>query len=333
MLNLHRASLSRICRPTRAAFVVGTRPRAIGVLAAGLSLSVAHGGIASASYPACFGAAARNAAHPCSNANLRLAVVPTPSEAQIMPNTPCAPIKATINVCTFGVPAVTAVGTIALVGDSHAWHWRGAVEVVAQALHWQGLSSTRSSCPFTAGMTLLPEPKRADCTWWNRGVPQWIAQHPEISTVFTSDHPGPVTSARGQSLLAAQVAGITGAWRALPATVKHIIVIRDIPYVHEDTLPCIERAISKREDAGLACAVPRSSALHQDPMVVAAEQLHSPRVQVVDLTHLFCDSRLCYPVVGGALVYRDADHLTSVFATTVGPFLLHQVGTFMASWH
>jgi SGNH domain-containing protein len=306
---------------------------AIGVMAAGLTVGlVAPAGMASPSYPTCFGAPARDPAHPCKNPKLKLAVVPTPSEAQIMPNTPCTPIEATIKVCTFGAPAATAVGTIALVGDSHAWHWRGAVDIVAQALHWQGLSSTQSSCPFTEGVTVLPEPKRAECTLWNRSVLQWFAQHAEISTVFTSDAPRSVTRSRGQSPLAAEVAGITSAWNALPATVKHIIVIRDIPDVYVHTLPCVEQAIAKREDAGLACAVRRSDALHQDPAVVAAERLRSPRIQVVDLTHFFCERLLCYPVVGGALVYRDNHHLTSVFATTLGPFLLRQVDRLMASW-
>ena len=307
---------------------------AIGVMAASLTIGlIVPAGMASPSYPTCFGAAARDLAHPCKNPKLELAVVPTPSEAQIMPNTPCTPIEATITVCTFGAPAATAVGTITLVGDSHAWHWRGAVDIVARALHWQGLSSTRSSCPLTEGVTVQPEPKRAECTLWNRGVLQWFAQHAEISTVFTSDSPRSVVRSPGQSPLAAEVAGITSAWNALPATVEHIIVIRDIPDVYVNTLPCVEQAIAKREDAGRVCAVRRSAALHQDPAVVAAEQLRSPRVQVVDLTHFFCDSRLCYPVVGGALVYRDNHHLTSIFAKTLGPFLLQQVDTLMASWH
>jgi hypothetical protein len=321
-------------RSERAARSTGKCQLALGVMAAGLTIGlVVPAGVASRPYPPCFGAAARDPAHPCNNPKLKLAVVPTPSEAQIMPNTPCTPIEAAITVCRFGAPAATAVGTIALVGDSHAWHWRGAVDVIARALHWQGLSSTQSSCPLTEGLTVQPEPKRAECTRWNRGVLQWFAQHNEISTVFTSDAPRSVARSRGQSPLAAEVAGITSAWNALPATVKHIVVIRDIPDVYVDTLPCVEQAIAKREDAGLVCAVPRSAALHQDPTVVAAERLRSPRVQVVDLTHFFCDSRLCYPVVGGALVYRDNHHLTSVFAKTLGPFLLQYVDQLVASWH
>jgi hypothetical protein len=43
---------------------------------------------------------------------------------------------------------------------------------------------------------------------------------------------------------------------------------------------------------------------------------------VVDLTHFFCGPRRCFPVVGGVLVFKDASHITSVFARTLGPFLL-----------
>jgi hypothetical protein len=41
-----------------------------------------------------------------------------------------------------------------------------------------------------------------------------------------------------------------------------------------------------------------------------------------DLLSHFCDPQRCYPVVGGALVYKDQTHLTTVFAETLGPYLL-----------
>jgi hypothetical protein len=45
-------------------------------------------------------------------------------------------------------------------------------------------------------------------------------------------------------------------------------------------------------------------------------------VGYVDLTKFFCDSRQCFPVIGGALVYKDATHITSVYGRTLGPYLL-----------
>jgi hypothetical protein len=35
----------------------------------------------------------------------------------------------------------------------------------------------------------------------------------------------------------------------------------------------------------------------------------------------FCDAR-CYPVIGGALVVRDANHMTGTYSSTLGPYVL-----------
>ncbi len=119
-------------------------------------------------------------------------VAPTPGEAVLVPNAPCTPIEPVLNVCEFGVPAPQATATVALVGNSHAGHWRAALAVVAAALHWQGLSITRSSCPFLDAPVQLPEPERGECVRWHQGVVQWFDAHPEVATVFVSDHPGAV---------------------------------------------------------------------------------------------------------------------------------------------
>jgi hypothetical protein len=69
-----------------------------------------------------------------------------------------------------------------------------------------------------------------------------------------------------------------------------------------------------------------------DPAALAAARLRSPRVQLIDITSLFCDRRWCPPVIGGALVYKDMTHLTSVYATTLGRFLLRKVDKLAAAW-
>jgi hypothetical protein len=66
--------------------------------------------------------------------------------------------------------------------------------------------------------------------------------------------------------------------------------------------------------------------LHRDPAVAAARRLRSSRLRVADLTHYFCSTRRCWPVIGGALVYKDLTHITAVFAATLGPFLLRKLG-------
>jgi hypothetical protein len=84
-------------------------------------------------------------------------------------------------------------------------------------------------------------------------------------------------------------------------------------------MDCVERALDRHQRAGTRCAVPR--ALAPDAAVVAAQRLRSARIRVVDLNRYICDTRRCYPVVGGVLVFKDLDHLTPLFATTLGPYL------------
>ncbi len=306
----------------------------VAALAVALALCItAPAAMTAGSHQRCFGAASRNPVKPCHNPRLKHIVRPTPSDALIETNAPCRPIEAPVGVCAIGGSVAKPNRTVALVGDSHAAHWRAALGVTAHRLGWSALSVTHGSCPFTQGVSVAPEPKRTECIEWNQGVLEWFRGHPEVSTMVISDHPGHVIRKPGQSNIQAWVAGITAGWAALPATVKHIIVIRDVPFIDAGTLPCVDRAIARHRDAGRDCAVALRRALHRDPDVVAAKQLHSPRVQIVDMTHFFCDSRWCYPVVGGALVFfDDFDHITRAFGTSLGPFLSAKIKRLMASW-
>lgn len=273
----------------------------------------------------CFGAAARDATLPaCRKASRSASVEPTPKEAPTLPNSPCNAVHEPAGppVCWFGVPEDAALRTIALVGDSHAGHWRGAMTVVARRHGWHGLSITHSSCPLQKALRDLPEPKRTSCRLWKRKVFAWFERHPEVSTVFVAGLTGGsgVVRERGLSEFATRVRSYERAWDALPATVKRIVVIRDTPKFHVDTNRCVERAVRAGRGPGPACARARAAALDQDPAIAAARR-RSEQVRTVDLTHYFCDARRCFPVVGGALVLRDNTHVTGVFSSTLGPYL------------
>jgi hypothetical protein len=285
--------------------------------------------VAPAARQRCFGAASRDVRHPCRNPRLALAVEPTPDHAEVAPNLPCTPLKATglVIPCEFGVPEAKATRTVALLGDSHAAHWRAALEYVAKDLKWRGVSITRSGCPLShATARLEPESRQAQCTRWNVEVPNWLAAHPTVSTVFVVAHyDAGVVAAPGQQEWLVKLDGYASAWKALPKSVKRVIVIRDTPKSTIDTLNCVRAAIDKRKSAGDACALPRAEALGPDPAAAAASRAASQRYLMVDMSSFFCSSARCFPVVGGALVYKDISHLTDVFSSTLGPYLLRKI--------
>jgi hypothetical protein len=141
-----------------------------------------------------------------------------------------------------------------------------------------------------------------------------------------------VHTARGQSVFEAEVSGFRRAWATLPSSVRHIVVIRDPPKARSATADCVQRARAARRPAGPACALPRVTTLRPDPEVAAAVRTAAGRAATADLTALFCTTTTCRPVIGGALAYKDIHHLTTVFATTLGPFLLRRVVRLEASW-
>ncbi len=279
--------------------------------------------------PSCFGAAARDPRRHCPDGKLRLTVVPTPIEARDSSNAPCTRVERTglLNVCAFGARQARSRSTIALIGDSHASHWRAAVDVAAEARRWRGLSIAHTDCPLSTAVREIPEPRRSECVRWNREVLAWLERHPEVGTIFVSQSvAGSVEVAPGMSEFDTQVEGYREAWRRVPRSVERIVVLRDTPRALPEgaTLECVEEAMRERRDAGRACALPRSRALARDPAAVAA-RLEAPRVRTVDLTSFFCDARRCFAVVGGALVHRDVSHMTTVFGTTLGRFLLREL--------
>ena len=166
----------------------------------------------------CFGAAARAPGHRCRNSRLRFSVTPSPILAQITPSAPCTPIPSETGpaACAFGLPATRAQVSFALVGDSHAVHWRAALEVVARTKGWRGVSLDESQCLFSRATTALRGEARAECVRWNGEVLRWLAVHPGVSTVFMSQHRGGgVVAAPGTTSLETKIDGyIDGVERA-----------------------------------------------------------------------------------------------------------------------
>jgi hypothetical protein len=284
--------------------------------------------------PRCFGAASRDPDVPCLNPKLRLSVVPKPVAARTLPNPACRKIGDIDGkqVCAFGVGAAEAKTTVALVGDSHAGMWRVALDPVARALGWRGVHMGHASCPLTKALRDLEEPNRTHCIRWKQKVFAWFRSHPEASILIVSQLTGGsgVVPTGGRSEYETAVAGYVSAWKSLPATVTRVIVIRDTPKTVSETPACIERSLARRRPPGPACAVSRAGALDRDPAVDAARRAGA-RAGVLDLTDVFCDRRRCFPVIGGASVYRDTTHMMPGFGRTLAPIVQRRLDALLRS--
>ena len=278
----------------------------------------------------CFGAASRDPAlRPCRQPRLRLAVVPAPEAAVLMPIAGCDPVQreGDFVVCGFGAPAARARGRVALIGDSHAAHWLPAVELVARRRRLHGDLIALPGCTFSRAVRDYHDDLRPRCEAWKARVLAWLREHPGVSTVFTSnfatDVP-PFLTAPGADPATTEELGFARLWRQLPPSVRHVVAIRDVPQSPPATVACV--AAARRAARSPACPVARGRVLLHDPQVGAVRRLGAgPRQRLVDLTSYMCGPARCFSVVGGALVHKDSNHLTQVFSATLGPYLLRAV--------
>lgn len=303
---------------------------ALAVSAASSALAVVRGRNVPPNERRCFGAASRDPSKRCVNPALRLTVWPKPIDAVLLEPGPCSGVKRSgiVVSCRFGTPAARALRgrEIALIGDSHAGHWRAPLRLVAKRERWRGTSLTRTGCSLTRAPLALDPHRLEWCQRWNRQVTRWLRRHPEVRSIFVSARARIEVRRNGvleegSAAFEDRVAGYLKAWDKLPASVHHIYVLRDVPLRKLGTLDCVESAMAHRRPAGTACAVARGKVLLPDPMVAAAARTRRRHVHVVDLTRHVCSRRLCLPVVGGALVNKDVDHMTTTFAATLAPYL------------
>jgi hypothetical protein len=300
---------------------------ALGVL---VVASIAVAGTPGAAAPRCFGAAARDPVRPCVNPTKTVFGLDNPRRPA---SARCRPVaESPVAYCSFGAPAARAKATFAVVGDSHAVQWRPALSIVARAERWRGLSVTTSGCYFSAASEHFPGADRESCTTWYRSVLAWFGDHPEVSTVFVTQHAATqVAVGPGETSFGIKTAGFRSVWRALPKTVKHVIVLRDVPQSTNPQFNCVDKVVAEgKERPGPACPLARATALKPDAAVATVRLLHSPRYQSADLTEFFCDGRSCYPVIGGVLVHFDVDHITAAYSATLGPYVLRKVRKHMA---
>lgn len=74
------------------------------------------------------------------------------------------------------------------------------------------------------------------------------------------------------------------------------------------------------------CAVRSDEAQPSDPYLVAAAQTNAPGVRAFDADPYFCDADNCYAVIGGVVVYYDADHLNLDYVRRLAPPLAKTMG-------
>ncbi len=213
--------------------------------------------------------------------------------------------------CEFGSTAPGAP-RIALVGDSHAYQLLSTFQRMADKNGWHLTTYFKGACPWNTTQLSTSGAFGAACTDWRNGVTAALKNAP-LDAVFTAAISStPYSSAGYDSAHAAAVAGYRNAWSEVLSRGIPVITVVDNPAWETDPNKCLRtRTVSD-------CTGARVDRLtNSDPLKDAATGV--PGVTLLDFTDVFCNATTCFPVVGGANLYRDQDHLTVTFLDTLAP--------------
>ncbi|MDQ1538875.1 MAG: hypothetical protein QOE58_3268 [Actinomycetota bacterium] len=269
----------------------------------------------------CFGAPAMDNPAKCPDALTALPLVAVgKADAPWAPEPGCHGngSNPTVLTCYWGTGRPRRV--VALVGDSHAEHWRGALHRIAKARNWQIHEMFAGGCPATDARSVSFEHHVRDgeaCrTWTAKATARLRALAPDdiITTAYAQKNVfEPVGSGP---------AGFERVWRQWLGF-SRVTVLRDIPTTGNRNGPqCLAVNVGNPQ----ACASKRSTVLIDDDMM-RAERNMSGEVSLVDLSDYFCDVKRCFAVIGGASVYYDYDHMSMQFSASLSAALLRGLPT------
>ena len=266
----------------------------------------------------CFGAPAMENRATCQDALTALPLVAVgKADAPWASDTACHGTSAGARVdqkCYWGTGRPSRV--VALVGDSHAQGWRGALHAIAKAKNWQLIEIFAGGCPANSARSLFEHRTDADeCRKWTvSATAELKALHPDdiITTAYVQQNVfEPVNSGP---------AGFEQVWKEW-LRFSRVTVLRDIPTTANRNGPqCLAVNAGKPQ----ACANPRATVLIDDDMMRAARAMRR-EVNLVDLSDYFCDAKRCYAVIGGASVYYDYDHMSNQFSASLAAALLRSL--------
>lgn len=214
--------------------------------------------------------------------------------------------------CSFGSDDPEAPN-IALIGDSHAYQLLPTFQRIADEQGWRLTTYFKGACAWNATPLSTPGAFGEACSQWREGVAASMAER-DFAAVFTAAiATTPYSSAGYDSSYDAAVAGYRTAWSTVTDRGIPVVTVVDNPVWETDPNKCL-----RTRDAA-QCDGARSDVLvENDPLRAAADG--QPGVILLDFTDVFCGETTCSPVIGGANVYRDQDHLTVTFADTLAPW-------------
>jgi hypothetical protein len=230
--------------------------------------------------------------------------------------------------CVLGDPR--GATTIALLGDSHAEHWLGALDRAARERGWRILPMVKGGCPV-ADIPSAPRDRASrlyrECVRYREAmIRRIVATRPQAVLLSSWEHYVAHDGARSrwQVTQAEWNEGLRRTYRRLADAGLRVVVLRDVPRTWFDAPACLSRRAAHLPFTG-DCTYERDASISRSGAAAQDEAARGLGIRVIDLNDRICATPRCAVVRNGRVVFTDDNHLTASFSRTLGPVLGERV--------
>lgn len=240
------------------------------------------------------------------------AITPTPGQAaQDLPawrNCVSAWNGKDVRRCEFG--DTKSKVEVALVGDSHAGQWMGALNAAGQDRGFKVVTYVKNSCPFSYTPRELEKEQKLVCSALNKQTARALVKEKPQLILLTSWTGSTFVGGAGEA-----VEGFRQPLEEFATAGIKAAVLRDTPSLNAETGSMAKDCVAANAEDPDPCSLPRQLSLPQEPAVAAAKQVKGSAT--IQTESWFCDQERCPSVIGNVLVYRDANHISNTYALTL----------------
>jgi peptidoglycan/LPS O-acetylase OafA/YrhL len=229
----------------------------------------------------------------------------------------------------------SAATVVALLGDSHAEHWLGALDRAGREHGWRIDAMVKGGCPV-ADMSELGGARYArhyrECARYREAMLRRIvAMRPAAVVLSSWDHYIPIEGQADdwQVTPAMWERGLRRTYARLATAGIRTIVIRDVPRTGFDVPSCLSRNAA-RLPFSRPCTYDRATSLSRSAVAAQDAAARGLPVQLIDMNDQLCDAPRCDVVRNGAIVFTDDNHLTASFSRSIAPTLGARVSRVLA---
>jgi peptidoglycan/LPS O-acetylase OafA/YrhL len=215
----------------------------------------------------------------------------------------CVPIARSSDtssqICPLG--STGSSRSIVVIGDSHAQMWLSAIVTMARRDGWVVLPVLRPGCLPSSWVSNFGAPFCK--TWYRWAIEQVARLHPDVTIVG-----GAVGGFRGPEAWAAE-RGMLAMGNAVERSSGKTVVVGDPEGLKRNPIDCL---LSRGASMGKCTATWPPAML--GPYDRIAVRSRRAGLGFLDTRGWFCFERMCPPVIGRTIVYKDPHHITSAYA-------------------